>query len=111
MSDRDRNDDGRGAAKSPPAEPEIFPPERSGGRSGVVWVSMDRHSGTRRVYVARPGPFTIILALAILALIAVVMLIALLSVALIWIPVVMLLVLAFATTMYWRRFRTWITRR
>jgi hypothetical protein len=94
MTDRDRNNDGRRAAKSPRAEPEIFPPERSRGRSGIVWMSMDQHGGARRVHVARPGPFTIILALAILGLIAVVMLIALLSVALIWIPVVMLLVLA-----------------
>ena len=46
----------------------------------------------RRVYVAQPGPFTIILALAVLALIAAIMLIVLLSVALIWIPVVIMLI-------------------
>ena len=74
-------------------------------------MSVDDNGGTRRVYMARPGPFTIILALAILALIAMVMLILLLSVAVIWIPVVIVLIAAFVLSMYWRRFRTWLARR
>ena len=61
--------------------------------------------------MARPGPFTIILALAVLALIALVMLILLLSVAVIWIPVVIVLIAGFFLSMYWRRFRLWLARR
>ena len=69
-------------------------------------MSIDENGDTRRVYMARPGPFTIILALAVLVLIAVLMLIVLLSVAVIWIPVVIVLIAAFVLSMYWRRFRS-----
>jgi hypothetical protein len=108
MSNRDPNDSG---ASRPRSEPEIIPPGQSGGRNrGGVWVSVNKN-GTRRIYMARPGPFTIILALAILALIALVMLILLLSVAVIWIPVVIVLIAAFVASMYWRRFKLWLARR
>ena len=67
----------------------------------------------RRVY--RPGLFTLILALAILALIAAVMLIVLLSVALIWIPVVIVLIVAFVLSVtfrrWWWQLRRWMARR
>jgi hypothetical protein len=91
MTNRDPNDPG---ASRPRSEPEIIPP-----------------GDTRRIYMARPGPFTIILALAVLALIALVMLIVLLSVAVIWIPVVIALIAAFMLSIYWRRFRLWLARR
>jgi ABC-type multidrug transport system fused ATPase/permease subunit len=116
----DRNDNGRGAQdprKSARSEPEIIPPEEPGrtGRAHRIWISFDEQDGTRRIYVARPGPFTIVLALAILALIAAVMLIVLLSVALIWIPVVIVLIVAFVLSVtfrqYWWRFRNWLSRR
>jgi hypothetical protein len=74
-------------------------------------VSIDENGGERHIYLARPGPFTILLALAVLALIAVVMLILLLSVAVIWIPVVIVLVATFIASVYWRRFRVWLARR
>lgn len=109
MTNRDPNDPG---ASRPRSEPEIIPPGQSGRRDrGGIWVSVDENGGTRRVYMARPGPLTILLALAILALIAMVMLILLLSVAVIWIPVVIVLIAAFVLSMYWRRFRTWLARR
>lgn len=109
MTNRDSQDPG---ASRPRSEPEIIPPGRSGRRDrGGIFVSIDENGGTRRVYMARPGPFTIILALAVLALIALVMLILLLSVAVIWIPVVIVLIAAFVASMYWRRFRLWLTRR
>jgi hypothetical protein len=110
MSDRHQNSDPRGRPECPRSEPEIIPPDRPRGR-GRIWVSADEHTGSHRVYVAQPGPFTIILALAVLGLIALVMLIVLLSVALIWIPLVVVLVAAFVLTMYWRRFRLWLARR
>jgi hypothetical protein len=96
----------------PRSEPEIIPPGRSGGheRPGI-FIAVEEDGDARRVYVARPGPFTIIVALAVLGLIAAIMLIVLLSVALIWIPVVIVLVAAFMLSMYWRRFRAWLARR
>ena len=39
------------------------------------------------------------------------MLILLLSVAVIWIPVVIVLIAAFVASMYWRQFRAWLARR
>jgi hypothetical protein len=109
MSNRDPNDSG---ASRPRSEPEIIPPGQSGQRDrGGIWVSVDDNGGPRRVFVARPGPFTIILALAVLGLIGMVMLILLLSVAVIWIPVVIVLIGAFVASMYWRRFKLWLARR
>jgi len=112
----ERTPSGSGSER-PRSEPEIIPPDRSGGRTRPrVWIAVDENGeGTRRVYVARPGPFTIIVALAVLALIAAVMLIVLLSVALIWIPVVIVLVaaliLSITVRQYWWRFRNWLARR
>jgi len=110
MTDRYPSDPG---PERPPSEPEIIPPDqrRAGGRHRGVWVTVDEQGGARRVYVARPGPFTIVLVLAILGLIAALALIVLLSLAVIWIPVVILLILAFVTSMYWQRFRHWLARR
>jgi fatty acid desaturase len=110
---RDPHDPG---ASRPRSEPEVIPPDHTGrSRRGGIWVSIDENGSTRRVYMARPGPFTIILALAILALIGVVMLIVLLSVAVIWIPVVIILIAAFVLSVtfrqYWWRFRSWLARR
>jgi hypothetical protein len=109
MTNRDSNDSG---ASRPRSEPEIIPPGQSGRRDrGGIFVSIDENGETRRIYMARPGPFTIVLALAILALIGIVMLIVLLSVAVIWIPVVIVLIAAFMLSIYWRRFRLWLARR
>ena len=64
-------------------------------------------SGTPRRDLVR-GTLSV---LAILALIAVVALVVLLSVALLWIPIVIVLVAAFVASVYWRRFRIWLARR
>jgi hypothetical protein len=112
-----RNDeDRRRPSEQPQSEPEIIPPGQSGRRrASHIWISVDENGGTQRIYLARPGPFTIVLALAILGLIAAVMLIVLLSVALIWVPVVIVLVVAFVLSVtfrqYWWRFRNWLARR
>jgi hypothetical protein len=109
MTNRDPYDPG---SSRPRSEPEIIPPGRAGrNQRGGIWVSIDENGETRRVNVTPLGPFTIILALAILGLIGVIMLIVLLSVAVIWIPVVMVLIAAFVLSMYWRRFRMWLARR
>ena len=116
----DRNHDGgnrQNPRQPPPSEPEIIPPGKAGGndRARRLWITMDEQGGTRRIYVAQPGPFTIVLALAVLALIAAVMLIVLLSVALIWIPIVIVLIVTFVLSVtfrqYWWRFRNWLSPR
>jgi hypothetical protein len=109
MSDRQPHGPG---SDRPRSEPDIIPPERAGGsRSRGLWVSINDQDGTRRVYVARPGLFSIVLALAILGLIVALALIVLLSLALIWIPLVIVLILAFMLSVYWRRLRSWMARR
>jgi hypothetical protein len=112
MTNRDPQDPGGSDASRPRSEPEIIPPGRAGrNQSGGIWVSIDENGETRRVYMARPGLLTIILGLAILGLIGLVMLIVLLSVAVIWIPFVIVLVAVFVASVYWRRFRMWLARR
>ena len=113
MTDRNPRNSG---PDRPRSEPEIIPPGQRDRRDpSHVFISIDENGGTRRVYIAQPGPFTIILALAIIGLIGVVVLIVLLSVALIWIPVVIALVAAFVASVtfrHWlRRFRIWWDRR
>ncbi len=116
MSHYDDDDDYRREhpADARRAEPEIIPPGRSAHR-GWIWISIDEAGGPHRIHMARPGPFTIILALAILGLIGLVMLIVLLSVALIWIPVVIALVTVFVVSVtfrqWWWRFRNWLAPR
>jgi len=119
-----RNSDSRNSGeernpwRAPRSEPEIIPPDRSSGdpRADRIWVRFDKDDEeARRVFMSRPGPLTIVLALAILGLIAALMLVVLLSVALIWIPVVIALIVTFVVTMYarrsWSRFRNWLARR
>jgi hypothetical protein len=57
-------------------EVEILPPDDTDPRSTVgrsnIWLSVDSQGGTRRVYVAKPGPIaTILLILAFGALMTV----------------------------------------
>jgi hypothetical protein len=75
-------------------EPEIIPPGRADGRSALgLHASVDAH-GTHRIYVARLGPFGIILLAVVVAILTAVILILLLGAVLIWIPVVAVLVAA-----------------
>jgi hypothetical protein len=98
MTDRDHRDTG---PERPRSEPEIIPPGQRG--PSQVFVSIDEDGRTQRIYLAQPGPFTILLGLAVFGLIAVVALVLLLSVALIWIPVAIVLVAAFVGSVMIRR--------
>lgn len=115
MSDHDHNGRPRNPGQAPRSEPEIIPPDAGNDHARRIFIATHGPDGTRRIYMASPGPFTIILALAILGLIAAVMLIVLLSVALIWIPVVILLIAAFVLSVtfrrWWWRLRTWLGAR
>jgi hypothetical protein len=106
----------QGRSERPRSEPEIIPPGRSGGRedSGIyVWVA-DRE-GMRRAQVTMPGPFTIFLALAVVALVAAVIFAVLLGAILFWLPIFVLavgaLLIAASVRQYWWRFRRWLAQR
>jgi len=96
----------------PRSEPEIIPPDRSG-RPDAEYVWTDRRS-THRIYVARPGPFSIILALLIAGLVLGAIVLLLVGLAVIWIPIVVFVVAAVLiagfSRYYWARFRLWAAR-
>jgi hypothetical protein len=82
------------APELPRSEPEIIPPDRGPGdsqRPGAgtdgVWFRFDEGSGgTRRVFVARPGWPTILLALLTFGVVAALLLLLLAGLVLIWVP-------------------------
>ena len=80
----------------PRVEPEILPPERSEGppRPAGVFVRFDQLGGVHRVFIARPGLPSIMLALLILALVAALVLLVLAGVVLFWIPMLIIGLLA-----------------
>src|SRR5262249_61540923 len=89
--------------QKPHTEPEIIPPdywERRSIRSARRFT--DVH-GTRRIYAFRLGPIGIIFLGLVIALTAVAMLFFVLGIVLIWIPVVVLLVVAAIASSLLRR--------
>jgi hypothetical protein len=99
----------------PRSEPEIIPPGRRGGSGGGfqrgAFEFIDRE-GRRRRYTI--GPFTVILALVTVAVLAGLVLLLVFGALLIWIPVAAIAVAALLTTAlargYWLRFRRWLGR-
>ena len=96
----------------PRAEPEILPPERSGApddrRFGGRGTNMPppfgtTARGTRRIYVGRIGPLGFALLLVAIALLGALMLFILIGAALIWIPVVTVLLVIAAISGLLRR--------
>lgn len=101
----------RDRVEKPRYEPEIIPPGRAGAkRRSHIWMSIDE-SGTHRFYLARPGPFTIFVALVLAGLVVAAIVLLLLGVVLIWIPAVVLIVgallLSVTIRSYWRRLQNW----
>ena len=90
----------------PRAEPEIIPPDR-GGRGGEPgWppaYGFTQMRGAQRVYVGRIGPFGVVLIMLIVGLFAAVLLLLLIGAALLWIPVVAVLVIVAAVSGLLRR--------
>jgi hypothetical protein len=82
----------------PRTEPEIIPPDRGGGRDGGGWPPPYGYTGrdAHRLYVTRIGPIGFALLMLVIGLFAGIMLLILVGAALIWIPVVIVLVLAAA---------------
>jgi hypothetical protein len=98
--------------EQPRSEPEIIPPDRAARRgSEYAWTSVDGRGGTHRIYVARPGPFSIIIALILAGLVLGGILLLLLGLALIWIPalifIVAALLIAGYSRYYWQRLKSW----
>lgn len=96
--------------EQPRSKPEIIPPEKGDGKEKpqiFIWVA----GQDGRMTLARPSPFSILLALAIFALVATVVLIVLLGAVLLWLPFIVLavagLLLIALVRNYWSRFRRW----
>ena len=111
-----RSDQGGRPPERPRSEPEIIPPGRSGGRDDSqshIWVWAADREGMRRANVTLPGPFTIFLALALVAMVAGLIVILVLGAVIIWVPIFVLaicgLLIAAAVRQYWWRFRRWLS--
>lgn len=112
-----RRDDGKGP-QWPRSEPEIIPPgresrhEREQRQQG--WVYDDR-TGVHRIFVAQPGPFSLLAALLIVGLVVAAIVVLVLGLFLFWIPVVVLVVGGLLLSGYiryaWRRLQHWMHSR
>ena len=87
--------------EEPRREPEIIPPDRNPERaardSSGIWVSIDGSNGRRssRIYLAKPSPLAMILAVVVLAALVALILVVLIGVFVIWVPALVLLAAAF----------------
>jgi hypothetical protein len=80
-------------SQEPRTEPEIIPPGADGRSMRGSHASIDAH-GTHRIYVAKLGPFGMIVLALVIAMLTAVILIVLLGAVLIWIPIAAVLVAA-----------------
>src|SRR5580658_1740191 len=86
----------------PRVEPEIIPPDRNQTRPsgwppyGFRPSADTQSAGVHRVYVSRIGPIGFALLMLVIGLFAGIMLLILVGAALIWIPIVVVLILAAA---------------
>jgi hypothetical protein len=88
----------------PRSEPEIIPPGRNGGpRHGYTQNGYTQMHGAQRIYIGRIGPFGFALIMLVVGLLAAILLLALIGAALIWIPVVAVLVIIAAISGILRR--------
>jgi hypothetical protein len=103
MSDADNPHRPPHRAERPRVEPEIIPPGAQRGDDGVY-----------RVRMVNP-PFTVVLLLAVIALVSVAVILLVLGALLVWIPVIAfvgsLILLAFYARYYWLRLTGRIRRR
>jgi hypothetical protein len=107
MTYDDRHNDDR--PERPRAEPEIIPPDRSGRQHdwrNPPWYgdAFTGARGTRRVYIGRVGPFGVVLLMLAIAAIVALAVIAVVGVALIWIPLIAVIIAAGALSRLLRGF-------
>jgi hypothetical protein len=97
----------------PRFEPEIIPPRRGGGpdnrgpAGGPAWppppFGFTPTGGTHRFYVRKVGPFGFALLMLVVGLLVALMLLILIGTALLWIPVIAVLVVVAAISGLFRR--------
>jgi hypothetical protein len=95
----------------PRVEPEIIPPSHGGPndlgrydrRDGWPPNGFTQARGSHRIYVGQIGAFGFALVMLVVGLLAAVMLLILIGAALIWIPVLAVLVVIAAISGVWRR--------
>jgi hypothetical protein len=94
----------------PRVEPEIIPPDRTGGRNprGQGWPPppygySQGAGGSHRVFVTRIGPLGFGLLMLVVGLFAAVLLLLLIGTALLWLPLVAVFVVMSAVVGVWRR--------
>lgn len=96
----------RDQPERPRVEPEIIPPDRSGAprRRGPTWPpphGFAQSHGTQRVYVTRISPLGFALFVLAIGFLAAVFLFVLIGAALIWIPIVaVLVIIAFISRLF-----------
>ena len=99
----------------PRVEPEIIPPganPRPRQDHENVFMQFEGRDGVHRIFIARPGWPAIIAALLIVGLFAAVVFVVLAGLVVLWIPIVILGILAAivpnVARTYWRRIRTFL---
>ena len=112
--------DDQNPPERPRTEPEIIPPDRTGGRGGNSPWQATRQTGTwqtgwnpdggqdgawrtQRVFVMRPGPLGFAVLVLVLGLIVAAIVLTVIGAFLIWIPVVALFVAVAAVFRFLRR--------
>lgn len=93
----------------PRHEPEIIPPGRDErGRLNSIFMRLEERDGVHRVYIARPGVGSIILALLLIGLIAGIAFLVVAGLIILWVPILIggillaLLSAAFRRGGWWR---------
>src|SRR5262249_30054073 len=95
----------------PRVEPEIIPPGADprprGAAEGGIFMRMDAQGGVHRIVITRPGWPTIVLILLVIGLIVAVVFLLLAGLLLLWIPLVVVGIVAALVSgygrYYWRR--------
>lgn len=101
----------RGRPERPRSEPEIIPPDRSDPHPGVeddgLFVFVDQRGRARRMHVARPSPFSLILAFLIAGLVLAGILLLVFGVIVVLVPAIAITAAALIAYFYlraaWRR--------
>ena len=91
----------------PRAEPEIILPgeQPAPRRPAGVFVRFDEQGGVHRVFIARPGLPSVLLALLIIGLVAALVFLVLAGIVLFWIPILIIGLLAAFLSGAFRRLR------
>jgi hypothetical protein len=115
MSENQRPEDRKPHVERPRAEPEIIPPRgRDNSRGGFdsLFVRVEEGpDGIRRVYLKKPGPFTVVLVLLAAGAVAALFFLLLAGLMLLWIPLIIVGILfavfSVSARDLWSRMQGW----